>query len=418
LNLCVFYLHSPKLWSSLLQQNEIMLVLRQGLYWNATVNELKQRLLRISEGPVQAEEDMKLRSVIKHLKKKEKIEKISQIFKRFNLFSEERLSELSAFVMGDEYVNRITLHALEIIHSHAHFLQQLLDTKSKRVQSLIMKQDINLTILSHVQRRSADLCRSLSYALKNDGINVWLDMQSGRRDEIGVIEGIFTSSSFTIVMTTEYFYRACTVFETLVATIFKKKILILMETDLRFGGFTDNELSSYLPNIWSSLLNYEVMTVRRRGLFWNATVTQLKERLLGIAKGPVHTEEEMKLEGSKALTIQEEDHKSKEALLKEELGKKALEEVVIALEEFNMSWKQPDEFVPNQTITTSPALREQQEAHKNDVGRKADVNVTDLKKELSIAKKDRDKFKWDLTIVSEERDELKRKLASEKQRWE
>jgi len=111
--------------------------------------------------------------------------------------------------------------------------------------------------------------------------------------------------------------------------------------------------------------------------------------------------------------------------LKEELGivkndwdgfKKALEAVVIALEELNIASKEPDDFMSNQTDTMRQALREQQEAHKNEVGLKADL--TDLKKELSIEKKDRDKFKKDLIIVSEESDELKRKLASEKQKRE
>jgi len=153
-----------------------------------------------------------------------------------NLFSDKRFSELSAFVMSDKDEG-ITLRALESIYSQADFLLQLLDTKSKEVASLMMKRDINLTYLSHVQKRSADLCRILSCALKNDGINVWLDDQSCRLDIRGVIEGIFTSTSFTIVMTREYFERQWTVFELLVATIFKKEIVILMETDTRLGGF-------------------------------------------------------------------------------------------------------------------------------------------------------------------------------------
>ena len=44
--------------------------------------------------------------------------------------------------------------------------------------------------LSHVQKHSADLCRSLYFDFKNVGINVWFDMEADRIDARGMIPGI------------------------------------------------------------------------------------------------------------------------------------------------------------------------------------------------------------------------------------
>lgn len=64
----------------------------------------------------------------------------------------------------------IAFAALKMVNSHSDFVQQLLGTKSSIVASSMLKKNFNHMFLSHAQKDSAYLCRSLYSTLKNVGI--------------------------------------------------------------------------------------------------------------------------------------------------------------------------------------------------------------------------------------------------------
>jgi len=191
------------------------------------------------------------------------------------LFSPKRLSELEAFVRRD-IDKGTTLAALQLVHGQASYLKQLLIKTKLEIST---KQAACHTFFSHVQKYAGDLCRSLSLELGLIGIDVWYDMDAERLDSRGMIEGIHSSTYFMLVATKEYFERPWPVFEALVANIFNKPILVLLESDSRRGGLTFEDFTSILPDPWASLKSHEFLKVERRGSFWKATVDELRKRL-------------------------------------------------------------------------------------------------------------------------------------------
>merc|ERR1712060_427088 len=138
----------------------------------------------------------------------------------------------------------------------------------------------NDAFLSHVQKNSADLCRSIQRSLKDVKISSWYDMQAKRLDAYGMAEAVAQAKVFVLVATVEYFSRPWCLFELLLAEIFQKPIILLMETVKGHGGFENfEELKSNIPGGFSYLLEYEVCEVKRRGLFWDATILELGKRI-------------------------------------------------------------------------------------------------------------------------------------------
>lgn len=99
----------------------------------------------------------------------------------------------------------------------------------------------------------------------------------------------------------------------------KKRIIVLREDDARHGGLVFEKYCTILPKPWSSLPNYEMLKVERRGAFWHISISGQKKRLLIIPNSPlfeakqslskipkssVRVEEEKKSEVSK---VQSED---------------------------------------------------------------------------------------------------------------
>jgi len=139
--------------------------------------------------------------------------------------------------------------------------------------------------LSHVQQNSADLCRSLFYALQLKRTSVWYDMTAGRLDSRGMADGIATSSNFVFIATKDSFSRPWTIYELLIAHILRKPIIIVVEADRRHGGMTFDEFFKLLPTPWEHLKAHEIMKIERRGDFWEATVNELNKRLNWGAEG-------------------------------------------------------------------------------------------------------------------------------------
>jgi len=134
--------------------------------------------------------------------------------------------------------------------------------------------------LSHAQKNSADLCRSIKRRLQDFKISAWYDMQAKRLDAIGMAEAVVQAKVFVLVATVDYFSRPWCLFELLLAEIFQKPIILLMETVKDHGGFENfQQLMSKIPEGFSYLLEYEVCEVKRRGLFWDACVIELCKRI-------------------------------------------------------------------------------------------------------------------------------------------
>merc|ERR550534_793600 len=95
-----------------------------------------------------------------------------------------------------------------------------------------------------------------------------------------MIEGISSAKYFTIVATKEYFQRPWPIFELMVATIMKKPILVFAESDVRHGGVSYETFCANLPEPWNELKKHEFLKIERRGLFWEASVAELRKRLI------------------------------------------------------------------------------------------------------------------------------------------
>jgi len=135
-------------------------------------------------------------------------------------------------------------------------------------------------LLSHVQKLSADVCRSLSGSLQKDGIRTWYDKEMSRIDNVGMIKGVVNSSLFTLVLTTEYFERPYCLFELCVATVAEKPIITLLEAERRFGG---KPLSSYkLPELFEHIMTHEIIRIDRD--YWTAFTEKVAKRIMNTLK--------------------------------------------------------------------------------------------------------------------------------------
>ena len=128
----------------------------------------------------------------------------------------------------------------------------------KRIKSPDIKWD---NFLSHVQKISADVCRSIKDALGKDRITCWYDRNAARVDIYGMVDGVINSNLFTIVLTKEYFGRQYCVFEYCLAVLAGKPIITIAESDPRYGGGPFGLFE--LPELVKDILKYEVIEINR-----------------------------------------------------------------------------------------------------------------------------------------------------------
>lgn len=166
-----------------------------------------------------------------------------------------------------------TMSAIALVEGQSSYMLDLMG-KSKP-EKIIHSKD---AFLSHVQKYSMDLCRSLLLSLRNKEIEVWYDKEADRLDTRGMVEGIFTSSEFVIVMVKDYFERTYCVFEYLVAAAFRKPITVLLENDTRVGGLTINELPEVVPKLYyDRVTTHEIINVNRD--YFDSFVAKVGKRL-------------------------------------------------------------------------------------------------------------------------------------------
>jgi len=195
-----------------------------------------------------------------------------------NLFQKELKN---IFLQNVEFFNEliklaasssILTAALHLLHTQEDYISKL-QIKPRKIQYW--------GFLSHVQIHSADLCRSLQYAIaaKNRKATVWFDMNAERLDARGMADGVSSSRWFVLVATKDSFSRPWPIYELLIAQVLEKPILVVVETDERRGGLTLKAFSETIPKPWKFLYDHEWIEIKRRGDFWLATVKELYTRL-------------------------------------------------------------------------------------------------------------------------------------------
>jgi len=187
-------------------------------------------------------------------------------FQESGLFKSARMEQLRLAANNDDPRGKALLDGLLLLNS--------LQSKIKSLEKPMIKND---AFLSHVQANSSDLCRLLHADLfKWEQITTWYDMSSKRLDIWGIVEGVATAKVFVAVVTQNYFVRKWPVFEFLLAELFQKHIILLMETVKGSGGFdTFDEFRASIPDYFKKWLDFEACKVERRGTFWRATITEL-----------------------------------------------------------------------------------------------------------------------------------------------
>lgn len=184
------------------------------------------------------------------------------------LFSDKFLSSLSSL----SNVNKETKSSLALLEDQKTYILKLM---AKSEGGTIEKYD---AFLSHAQKDSADLCRSVYLALGNKNVKVWYDKEAHRLDNRGMIEGIFGSSEFVMVLVRDYFKRVYCVFEYLVAMAFKKPVTVLLENDDRFGGLTIKEIPKEVPKLYLEyIMSHEIIAVNRE--YFGGFIEKVEKRL-------------------------------------------------------------------------------------------------------------------------------------------
>jgi len=139
--------------------------------------------------------------------------------------------------------------------------------------------------LSHVQKDSQDTCRGISQTLLNyHNLNSWYDMEATTIDAFGMIEGIARSDAFLLFATRDYFARPWCLFEARVAQLLSKPLVIVRETDLRHGGTKDfQDFVSLIPKKFRDFLESEILELKRRGKFWDASIDMIASQVRKLA---------------------------------------------------------------------------------------------------------------------------------------
>jgi len=171
-----------------------------------------------------------------------------------NLFTENFRSSLESLCNA----HTGTKSALALVEEQKMYILELINNKKTDAQSKYE------AFLSHVQKDSADLCRSLWFALEKENVGIWYDKEAERLDSKGIVNGIFYSSEFVFVMVRDYFERPYCIFELLLAVAFAKPITVVLETDRRFGGLAFEELTRVIPEFfYDHIKAHEIIKVNR-----------------------------------------------------------------------------------------------------------------------------------------------------------
>ena len=93
-----------------------------------------------------------------------------------------------------------TRGALDFVHGELSYIVGLKQNKP-------IPADRKHCFLSHCQGSHGDFCRSLYLSLKADGVSCWYDKESTRLDARGMIDGIYSSSEFIMILDKLYFTR-------------------------------------------------------------------------------------------------------------------------------------------------------------------------------------------------------------------
>jgi len=160
----------------------------------------------------------------------------------------------------------------------------LVEEQKSYILELVAKPNVDANnncsaFLSHVQKDSGDLCRSLYLSLKMRKVQVWYDKIADRLDSRGMVDGIFGSDEFVCIMVRDYFKRRYCIFEWLVAVAFGKPITVILEDDKRFGGVQIEELPEVVPKLfYEHIIQHEIINVNR--IYFDSFVAKLEKRII------------------------------------------------------------------------------------------------------------------------------------------
>ena len=132
--------------------------------------------------------------------------------------------------------------------------------------------------ISHTQRSGGDQAHSLYLDLIQHGYTVWYDNYAKDLTEHGMEQGIRNCRVFLIFLSEGIFKSRYCCFEIMKAIQYKKKIVLVHETDKRHQAF-DFDLSKVPKKFHTLLRNHESIAYRRRQFERKAMLDQLMAQL-------------------------------------------------------------------------------------------------------------------------------------------
>ena len=111
-----------------------------------------------------------------------------------------KFKDLFAILLTIKYLEVLKYADVENVAAKALCILQ----RQKRYISKLMRKPPPIKhrgFLSHVQKHSADLCRSLFCGLKNNHISVWYNMTARKLDAWGMAHKIYTCNYFVFAGT-------------------------------------------------------------------------------------------------------------------------------------------------------------------------------------------------------------------------
>jgi len=153
---------------------------------------------------------------------------------------------------------------------------------------------VHEAFLSHAQADVQDAAGILTKELGDRGVKVWYDQDTkGSIDVKGMILGVANSTVFLIFASQQYFGRPFCVFELLVAQALKKDVRIVLERDLRHGGFAKfDDFIKSIPGNFRFVLSNEAIDFERRAFKKKATMDHIAGVLKGGKGNPEYKAEE------------------------------------------------------------------------------------------------------------------------------
>jgi len=148
---------------------------------------------------------------------------------------------------------------LELAPSVINMLDIAMELVSQRMKLMSLKYD---TFVSHVQKRSADLCGRSRDAIAHIRLTTWYYMNASKLDIQGIVEGVIDFKIITVVLTKDSLARKWCLFAYSIAFVADKPIVALYETDPRFAGGHLNEVN--IPEQFKQIMKYEIIKIDRR----------------------------------------------------------------------------------------------------------------------------------------------------------